>query len=260
MGRDGPGSEGTAGDRAPAAAAAAAARRAPLTAAAWRRAGSTSTEGTSRRRGRRTTSPCRRTRTTRTATTCAGNATSCRACTTRPWWSFRRPSRSTHGAPVRPAHPPPALPPTGRPEAATRRNATTAHPPPPPPPRAGDYYGRGDCYRHQGKLDEAMAEYSQALQLDPKFAGACWGRGDCLLAQVRAPPFLCPRERAAALSGRTVRRGISTPGLRSSQLRWLRTPTTSERISAGQSACDAKGSCARQKCVAPNPKHAPQPH
>ena len=48
----------------------------------------------------------------------------------------------------------------------------------------GDYYGRGDCYRHQGKLDEAMAEYSQALQLDPKFAGACWGRGDCLLAQV----------------------------------------------------------------------------
>ena len=29
-----------------------------------------------------------------------------------------------------------------------------------------------------------MAEYSQALQLDPKFAGACWGRGDCLLAQV----------------------------------------------------------------------------
>ncbi len=51
---------------------------------------------------------------------------------------------------------------------------------------AGDYYGRGDCYRHQGKLDEAMAEYSQALQLDPKFAGACWGRGDCLLAQVSA--------------------------------------------------------------------------
>jgi hypothetical protein len=29
-----------------------------------------------------------------------------------------------------------------------------------------------------------MAEYSQALKLDPKFAGACWGRGDCLLAQV----------------------------------------------------------------------------
>jgi len=105
-----------------------------------------------------------------------------------------------------------------------------------------------------------MAEYSQALQLDPKFAGACWGRGDCLLAQVRAPPSLCLRERAAALSGRAVRRGISTPALRSSQLRWPRTPTTSERILAGQSACGAKGSCARQKCVAPNPKHTRRSH
>jgi tetratricopeptide (TPR) repeat protein len=56
----------------------------------------------------------------------------------------------------------------------------------------GDYYGRGDCYRHQGKLDEAMAEYSQALQLDPKFAGACWGRGDCLLAQVSATSGCVP--------------------------------------------------------------------
>jgi tetratricopeptide (TPR) repeat protein len=50
---------------------------------------------------------------------------------------------------------------------------------------AGDYYGRGDCYRHQGRLNEAMNEYSHALKLDPQFAGACWGRGDCLLAQVR---------------------------------------------------------------------------
>ena len=55
----------------------------------------------------------------------------------------------------------------------------------------GDYYGRGDCYRHQGKLDEAMAEYSHALKLDPKFAGACWGRGDCLLAQVSVSTHLC---------------------------------------------------------------------
>ena len=145
------------------------------------RAGNTSTAATSRRRGRRTMSRCRRTRTIRTATTSAGNATSCRACTTKPWWSSRRLSKSTRVVQVRVcarfAEPASFDALAALLSAADRSDQSLC--------TAGDYYGRGDCYRHQGKLDEAMAEYSQALKLDPKFAGACWGRGDCLLAQVR---------------------------------------------------------------------------
>jgi len=51
------------------------------------------------------------------------------------------------------------------------------------PACAGDYYGRGDCYRHMQKFAEAKQEYGRALDLDSRFAGAYWGRGDCSFSQ-----------------------------------------------------------------------------
>ena len=46
------------------------------------------------------------------------------------------------------------------------------------PKYAYAYHGRGTVYEDQGKYDLAIAEYNQAIQLDPKFAYAYMGRGN----------------------------------------------------------------------------------
>jgi tetratricopeptide (TPR) repeat protein len=45
------------------------------------------------------------------------------------------------------------------------------------PKGAYAYYGRGNVYKNQGQLNQALAEYTKALQLDPTFAAAYFNRG-----------------------------------------------------------------------------------
>jgi tetratricopeptide (TPR) repeat protein len=41
------------------------------------------------------------------------------------------------------------------------------------------YYGRGNCYYEREKYDLAIADYTKAIELDPKDDVAYFNRGDC---------------------------------------------------------------------------------
>ena len=40
-----------------------------------------------------------------------------------------------------------------------------------------EYYGRGLAYENKGDYDKAIPDYTEAIRLDPKDARAYWGRG-----------------------------------------------------------------------------------
>jgi len=50
-------------------------------------------------------------------------------------------------------------------------------------PNAHAFNGRGNTYRAKGDLDRAMADYNEAIRLDPKFAYAFNGRGNTYSAK-----------------------------------------------------------------------------
>jgi tetratricopeptide (TPR) repeat protein len=39
------------------------------------------------------------------------------------------------------------------------------------------YFGRGTVYLKQGKLDEAFADFNHTIELNPDYAHGYWGRG-----------------------------------------------------------------------------------
>ena len=60
------------------------------------------------------------------------------------------------------------------------------------------YYNRGISYRETGKLDLAMADYTRAIELNPKYFEAYNNRGNL---------FMAPRRQQARPAG--IRRGRS---------------------------------------------------
>ena len=54
------------------------------------------------------------------------------------------------------------------------------------PKYAKAYNNRGIAYRHKGEFDKAIADYTEAIRLDPKFAVAYCGRG---IAYRRRPSY-----------------------------------------------------------------------
>jgi hypothetical protein len=64
-----------------------------------------------------------------------------------------------------------------------------------------------DCYEQQGKLDEALAGYTKAIELDQKFYTACLGLGDTYKKMGKHDAAVRFYERAVALMEAEVQKG-----------------------------------------------------
>jgi tetratricopeptide (TPR) repeat protein len=47
------------------------------------------------------------------------------------------------------------------------------------PKCASAYHGRGTAYREKGEYDRAILDYTEAIRISPKYGAAYWGRGSC---------------------------------------------------------------------------------
>ena len=54
-----------------------------------------------------------------------------------------------------------------------------------------NYNNRGEAYRGKGDMDRAIADFTEAIRLDPKYAIAYINRGLCLPRQRRHGPCHC---------------------------------------------------------------------
>jgi tetratricopeptide (TPR) repeat protein len=71
-------------------------------------------------------------------------------------------------------------------------------------PAAEEHYYAGTDYFGEGKLAEAIAEYTKALELDPKFADALHGLAQAYHAQQDFDRTIETAERILALDGEDV--------------------------------------------------------
>jgi TonB family protein len=62
------------------------------------------------------------------------------------------------------------------------------------------FYNRGKAYKDKGELDRAIADYNDALRLNPKFALAFAGRGTANLAKDDEDGAIADLDRAIALN------------------------------------------------------------
>lgn len=72
------------------------------------------------------------------------------------------------------------------------------------PTYAQAYYNRGTAYGRKGQLDEAIAEFDEALRLDPRYVLAFHGRAVAHLRQRAYDRAIADEERALALDPASV--------------------------------------------------------
>ena len=58
-------------------------------------------------------------------------------------------------------------------------DAQTQKAPPIPAGTAEDYFNRGNQFRQEGNLEQAIADYTSAVKADSKHAKAYYNRGNC---------------------------------------------------------------------------------
>ena len=68
-------------------------------------------------------------------------------------------------------------------------------------PKASDHFAVAESARASGRQDEAVAEYKNALALDPTYYLAHWRLGQTYFAQGRTAPALAELEHAMPLAG-----------------------------------------------------------
>lgn len=68
-------------------------------------------------------------------------------------------------------------------------------------PQASDHFTAAETARAAGKLDDAVAQYRNTLQLEPTHYLAHWRLGQTYLAQGRTAPALAELEHAMPLAG-----------------------------------------------------------
>lgn len=73
------------------------------------------------------------------------------------------------------------------------------------PKHANAYNGRGNAYQDKGDVDRAMADYNQAVAIDPKHANAYNGRGNAYQRKGDIDRAIADYDQAIALDPRLVR-------------------------------------------------------
>lgn len=68
-------------------------------------------------------------------------------------------------------------------------------------PQASDHFAAAEAARVAGKLDDAVAQYRNTLQVEPTHYLAHWRLGQTYLAQGRTAPALAELEHAMPLAG-----------------------------------------------------------